>query len=252
MIAGARLCPFAWAPPVATLTRVVGSEAAFAEGSSTRPAGDQRNERRPALHPHCANATALTRRNYLDSRTATFVADVLAAVDSVAPVRAAYLLGSAAVGGFDPSTSDVDLVVVIERPLGTKRARVVGRLASLEVPARDLELVVYVQGCQPPDFELNLNEGAERPNEEPFWFILDAALAQEHAVPVWGRRRWSEFFDPISPEATRKAMKESLAWAQRQPRNDDFARVHAARARHYLEQGEWIAKEAAEERRWAG
>ena len=167
-------------------------------------------------------------------------------------MRAAYLLGSAAVGGFDPRTSDVDVVVVIERPLGTERARVVRQLVALEVPVRDLELVVYVQGSQPPNFELNLNEGVERPNEEPFWFVLDAALAQEHAVPVWGKHAWSQFFDPISPETTRTAMEESLAWAQRQPRDDDFARVHAVRARYYLEQGEWIGKDAAEGRRWAG
>lgn len=181
-----------------------------------------------------------------------FVGEALTAIDSFVPVLEAFLLGSAAVGGFDPRTSDVDLVVVVERPLGADRARVVEQLAALEVPVRDLELVVYVQGSQPPNFELNLNKGVERPNEEPFWFVLDAALAQEHAVPVWSKRGWSEFFDPISPETIRNAMEESLAWAQRQPRDDDFARVHAVRARYYLEQGEWIGKDAAEGHRWAG
>ena len=181
-----------------------------------------------------------------------FVAEALAAIDSFVPVLEGFLLGSAAVGGFDARTSDVDLVVVVERPLGVERARVVGLLAELEVPVRDLELVVYVQGNQPPNFELNVNGGVERPNEEPFWFVLDAALAQEHAVPVWGKRAWSEFFDPISPETVRTAMEESLAWAERQPPDDDFARVHAVRARYYLEQGEWIGKDAAEGRRWAG
>lgn len=181
----------------------------------------------------------------LDARSEAFVADVLRIVDSSVPVLEAFLLGSGSVGAFDPSTSDIDLVVVIERALGAQRAAVVGRLAALETPVRDLELVFYVEGRQPPAFELNLNEGEERPNEEPCWFILDAALGQEHAVPMWGHRQWSEFFEPISPERTREAMEASLAWAQRQRPGDEFARVQAVRASHYLATGRWITKAEA-------
>jgi predicted nucleotidyltransferase len=181
----------------------------------------------------------------LDARSEAFVADVLRIIDSSVPVLEAFLLGSGSVGAFDPSTSDIDLVVVIERALGSQRATVVTQLAALETPVRDLELVVYVEGRQPPAVELNLNGGQERPNEEPFWFILDAALGQEHAVPMWGRRRWSEFFDPISPERTREAMQRSLEWAQRQASGNEFARLQAARASHYLATGQWITKKEA-------
>jgi len=167
---------------------------------------------------------------------------VLEVIHRHVPVLEAFLLGSGAVGGFDPRTSDIDLVVVVEHPLETERAAVVEQLAALETPARDLELVVYVEGSQPPSFELNLNEGVERPSAEPFWFVLDAALAQERAVPVWGRRRWQEFFAPIGPERARAATKESLEWAERQPPDDGFARLHAARARHYLAHGDWVTK----------
>jgi predicted nucleotidyltransferase len=170
---------------------------------------------------------------------------VLGVIDSHVPVVEAFLLGSGAVGGFDPRTSDVDLVVVVQRPFETERAEVVEQLAALKTPGRDLELVIYVEGSQPPDFELNLNVGVERPNEEAFWFVLDAASAQEHAIPVWGRRRWDEFFTPIAAERTREAMKESLTWAQRRPPKDDFARLHAARARHYLTHGQWITNKEA-------
>jgi predicted nucleotidyltransferase len=173
------------------------------------------------------------------------VADVLAVVDSRVPVLEAFLLGSGAVGGFDPRTSDVDLVVVVGQPLGTERANLVAQLASVEIPVRDLELVLYAAGNQPPDFELNLNRGAERPGEERFWFVLDAAVGQQHAVPVWGTRRWNEFFAAISPERIRAAMQESLEWAERQPPDDEFARLHAARARHFLARGEWIEKKPA-------
>jgi predicted nucleotidyltransferase len=184
---------------------------------------------------------------YLDPRTEAFVADVLAAIDFHVAVVEAFLVGSGAAGGFDPKTSDVDLVVVVEQLSGADKAAVVERVAALERPVRDLELVVYAQGLQPPEFALNVNEGEERPDEERFWFVLDAAVAQDRAMPVWGRRPWSEFFAPIPPERVREAMQESLDWSERQAADNEFARAQAVRARRYLERGEWITKKEAKE-----
>jgi predicted nucleotidyltransferase len=185
--------------------------------------------------------------SYLDPRTEVFVADVLAAIDSQVPVVEAFLLGSGALGGFDPEASDVDLVVVVGRPLGGDRAALIEHVAAHEPPTRGLELVVYVEGQQPPNYELNVNEGKERLGEEPFWFVLDAALAQEHAVPLRGLRPWSDFFEAIPPERIRQAMQESLDWSLRQPADDQFAQGNAVRSRHYLEHGEWITKKEASE-----
>ena len=187
----------------------------------------------------------VTAAGHLDARTERFVADVLAAIDEHVPIVEAFLLGSGAAGGFDPRRSDVDVTVVAARPVGADRAALVDAVARLEPPVRSLELVLYVEGTQPPDYELNLNEGEERDFEQPFWFVLDAAKAQEHAVPMWGRRAWGELFDSIPPERTRQAVQESLDWALRQPPDDSFARDHAVRAQHYLEHGEWITKEEA-------
>jgi predicted nucleotidyltransferase len=184
-------------------------------------------------------------RTHLDPRTEAFVADVLAAIDAHAPVLEAFLLGSGAVGSFDPRTSDVDLVVVVEQLPPADRAALVERVAGIERPVRDVELVLYIEGRQPPEFELNLNEGEERPAAEPFWFLLDAAMAQEHAVPMWGRRSWSDFFDPIPPERIRQAAQEALDWSLRQPADDEFARGNAVRTRHYLDHGEWMTKKEA-------
>jgi predicted nucleotidyltransferase len=184
--------------------------------------------------------------HHLDPQTERFVADVLAAIDEHVPIVEAFLLGSGAAGGFDPETSDVDVTVVVARPLGAERADLVEAVARLEVPVRSLELVLYVEGAQPPDYELNLNEGEERDFEQPFWFVLDAAKAQEQAVPLWGRRSWGDFFVPVSAERTREAVRESLDWALRQTPDDEFARGHVLRARHYLEHGEWITKKEAQ------
>jgi len=180
----------------------------------------------------------------LDPLLETFARAVAEAIDAVVPVAEAFVIGSAATGSFRAETSDLDLVAVVERPLGRDRHEVMRGLRALQPPV-DLELVLYVTGSQPPAFELNVNEGEERPDEERFWFVLDAALAQETAVSVLRGRQWSSFFEPIGEERTRAAMQESLEWAERRPATDGFARRHVIRARHYLEHGEWITKEEA-------
>jgi predicted nucleotidyltransferase len=182
----------------------------------------------------------------LDERTEAYAQAVTAAIDAIVPVLEAFALGSAATGSFDPATSDLDLVAVVGEPLGDRRQELLRSLRGLDPPVRDLELVVYVEGAQPPNYELNVNEGEERDGAEPFWFVLDAALAQERAVPLLHGRVWSDFFESVPPERTREAMQESLAWSERQPADDSFAHAHAARARHYLEHGEWITKKEAE------
>ena len=181
---------------------------------------------------------------HLHPRTEAFVEDVVGAIEEHVPIVEAYLVGSGAAGAFDPATSDVDLVVVVERPLGSARRAVVERVGAIRCPVRDLELVLYVEGAEPSDVELNLNHGEERPEAEAFWFVLDAALAAKHALPLRNGIPWGRLFEPVPDERVREAVRESLEWSER--RGDHFARVHAARARHYLEHGEWISKAEAQ------
>jgi len=183
----------------------------------------------------------------LDRRAAAFAAEVVDAIDDVVPVLEGFVLGSAALGNFDPATSDVDMTVVIAEPLGSRRDELVRSLGQLELPFRDLELVAYVAGSQPPNRELNYDHGHEHPDENGFWFVLDAALAQEHALPLLGRHEWRDLFEPVGPEAVESAMRESLAWAEQEPADNAFARLHAIRARRYLEDGVWISKADARE-----
>ena len=179
---------------------------------------------------------------HLDAQTEAYVADVLERLAGIVELRAAYLVGSGAAGGFDRERSDVDLVAVAAHALTEEHRRaIVEQVGSLPSPARELELVVYVDGAQPPDYALNLDGGVERPDEAPHWFVLDAALAEEHAVPLLGPP-WAEVFAPIPAERVRAAAAESLAWSERQPADDEFARVNALRARHYLTHGEFVSK----------
>jgi hypothetical protein len=172
----------------------------------------------------------------------TYVADVVAAIEGVAPVAGAYVLGSGLLGGFDPASSDADVVVVVERPLtGPQGVALVEALDELPSPFRKLELVVYAAGAQPPAYELNYPDGDDEPSH---WFVLDAAIAQERSQPLVGRP-WRELLEPVSEAETRRAAAESLEWSARQPAGDEFARVNVARARHYLEHGDWITKQEA-------
>ena len=169
-----------------------------------------------------------------------YVAEVVEAVDAVAPVAGAYVLGSTLLGGFDPARSDLDVVVVVERPLDAdERAGVWRALDALPPPARKLELVVYAAGARPPAYELNYPDGDGEP---AFWFVLDAAIAQDRSQPLRGRP-WRELLEPVTEAETRRAAEEMLSWAEE--RDDELARPHAVRARHYLEHGEWMTKEEA-------
>jgi hypothetical protein len=187
----------------------------------------------------------VTARTYLDSSSEAYVADVLDTIGAYGsqPVVGAFVLGSGLLGGFDARTSDIDLVAVVAHPLDpAARAALIHALDAVPSPARKLELVVYTAGAKPPQYELNYPEGAGEPAH---WFVLDAAIAQERAQPFVGRP-WRELLDAVSESEVRRAAQESLEWSARQPPDDDFARLNATRARHYLEHGEWISKKEAE------
>jgi predicted nucleotidyltransferase len=186
----------------------------------------------------------------LDAVVESYVADVLDALeDAGVSVPAAFLVGSVATGDFDPATSDIDLVAVVDRPLASEdRKRLAEAISRLGCPARALELVAYVRGNQPPEFELNVNAdaaGAREAEAPAHWFVIDAALAQERAVPFGDDGGWADYFEPVPEERLREALVQSIAWSEAQPVDDEFARLNAIRARHYLETGQWLAKKDA-------
>jgi predicted nucleotidyltransferase len=178
--------------------------------------------------------------SHLDETAERYRQSIVEAIGEHVEVLASFVLGSGLVGGYRPGESDLDMVVVVDRPLvGEARRRTVERIGALPLPGRKLDLVVYVRGKQPPHFDLNLEVGPEGPDEAAdeaaHWFVIDAAIAQELAP------EWLEWFEPVTAEQTRAAVEESLAWSAEWPELE-FARLNAARARHYLEHGEWVSK----------
>lgn len=143
-------------------------------------------------------------------------------------VTGAYLFGSAVAGGLR-ANSDVDVLVVVNRPLPrTSREQLVARLLSISArvddPAsgRPLELTVLnhadlVPWRYPPRVELVYGEWlrdafeANRippPCTDPDLAVLLTQL-RDNSVPLLGPAA-AELFDPVPPRDLRRALVDSL------------------------------------------
>jgi hypothetical protein len=169
----------------------------------------------------------------------SYLEELTEALTSRAELDALYVLGSAALGGYEHGRSDVDVVAVTSRPLSLDERRALADAAeAVPCPARKLELVVYPRGSDA--WEINLNTGEhvsyDPADEPPFWFVIDRAIAEQSAVALVGPP-WHETFPPVSPEDLLDALEQSL---------EIIGVLDMARAWARLETGEWISKPAAE------
>ena len=186
----------------------------------------------------------------IPSELAPYLEQLVDTLRRSAPIEAVYLLGSAAQGAYEHGRSDVDVVAVTSRSLSLdERRSLAAAVEELPVPARKLELVVYPRGSD--RWELNLNTpmptlGASRPRsrtlEPSFWFVLDRAIAAQHALALFGPE-WAELFEPESPAAIEAALDEADAFdGWDDPRGRELA---AARSRAWRETGRWVSKPEA-------
>ena len=194
----------------------------------------------------------------LGAEIETYLAEVVARLRAGVGDRlvGAWLFGSAALGDFDPGTSDLDVqVVTTVRLARTEREDLAVRLShpALACPVRGLELVIYAREdlVDPlgPAFQLNLNTGpgmdqhvAYEPSEDPrFWFVLDVAIGREAGRPLAGPPP-AEVFPELPAPLVRAALQQALAWfAANDPRGGQAA-LAAARAWAWAEDGRWLAK----------
>ena len=165
-------------------------------------------------------------------------------LSSTVELDAVYLLGSAAVGAWDPATSDVDVVAVTTRSLTFDERRALAAAAeSLPTPGRKLELVVYPRGGD--EWEINLNTGEhvsfDAAEEPRFWFVVDRAIAEQHAIPLVGPP-WAERFDPVPRAAVLNALAESLQWIEREEPTTRSSVLNTCRAWAWLRTGRWLSK----------
>jgi predicted nucleotidyltransferase len=183
----------------------------------------------------------------IPTRLSTYLDRLVEALESAAELDAVYLLGSAALGAYEQGSSDVDVVAVTSRSLSPDERRALAEAAeAIPCPARKLELVVYPRGSDA--WEINLNTGEhvsyDTAEEPAFWFVLDRAIAEEHAVPLVGPP-WGELFAPVPREALLDALGEALEWQEREDPDSRSAVLNASRAWCRLETGRWVAKQEA-------
>lgn len=173
-----------------------------------------------------------------------------------------YAGGSSALGGYQPTRSDIDVAAVSlgELPVALKRGvaeRV--RHEVLPCPARGLELVVYPSATvsvptREPAYELDLNTGrampfrlsldpAEAPGDH--WYVIDRAIVHEHGRVLFGPPP-GELFAPIPRELLLSALRNSLDWHEtsEDARLDD-AVLNGCRAWRYAAEGRWSSKPEA-------
>src|SRR4051794_9335934 len=160
---------------------------------------------------------------------------------------AAWVVGSSALGDFDRARSDVDVqAVAATRPARAELEALASALTAVPCPVRGLEFVLYARP-ELPAFALNLNtgpgmdqhEGYDPAAEPRFWFILDLAIAREHARPLAGPHP-CEVVPDLPDALIRAALRESLAWWREFGGAE--AVLAACRAWAWTAQRHWLAK----------
>ena len=178
-------------------------------------------------------------------------------------LAAVYAVGSVALGAYRPGESDVDVLALTAESLDVSDRRAVAEACAhraLPCPARKLELVAMPADVAraadvPIRWELNLNTGEGLDDhvgldfaaEPGFWFVLDLALAHEHALPLRGPAAREAIGTP-DRDRVGEAQAEAIAWyARNEP--GPGALTAAARAWLWHETGRFATK--AEALRWA-
>jgi hypothetical protein len=168
---------------------------------------------------------------------------------------AAWVVGSGALGDFDPRRSDVDVQAVSDVRLGRPElARLAAALShdALPCPLRGLEFVLYARDDLAdrlgPAFQLNLNTGPGMaqhegfdPRAEPrFWFTLDVAIARERARPLTGPSP-AAVLRRLPRPLVLGALREALDWWRRDG-DEAQAVLSGCRAWAWVEDGRWLSK----------
>lgn len=148
-----------------------------------------------------------------------------------------YLSGSLALGGFDPVTSDVDILVVTEKPLSDPEfANIAALHARMSPDVSEYRLpydVTYVDRATLRRFAPGqkhvkvghgepVHRGDHRPNS-----VLERWTVREHSIVVAGPDP-KTLIDPVSPDEMRQAVRDELryrlrAWTERIWPPEEFA-----------------------------
>jgi hypothetical protein len=174
-----------------------------------------------------------------------------------------WLVGSGALGDYDPRRSDIDVQAVATETLPrAQREALAGRLVhgALPNPARGLEFVLYgredLGAAGGPRFQLNLNDGprmdhhvAYDADDDPrFWFTIDVSIARQSSAPLIGPPA-----SEVLPEPPRRlvlaSLLEAIDFFAALPGFPEQAVLSACRGWAWSVDGVWRSKRASA--RWA-
>jgi predicted nucleotidyltransferase len=171
-----------------------------------------------------------------------------------------WLMGSAALGDFDPGRSDLDVqAVTSERLPLAEREAIVAALGheALPVPARGLEFVLYARNdLERAAYQLNLNTGPRMdrrvsfdPDEDPrFWFVIDLSIGRAHARTLAGPDA-ADVIPPLPRPLIAASLAQALAFFASDDPGGAQLVLAACRAWAWAADGVWYSK--SEAARWA-
>ncbi len=191
---------------------------------------------------------------------AEFIPRFVRTIERRAPgsLLAAYLHGSAAMGGWNPARSDVDLLVVVRRDLTPdERGNIGAALSAMTVPGTGMEMSIVTAPValdpMPPRFVLHVTtgddtkviDGRSHPGDPDL--VLHFAVCRARGIAVAGPPATQ-----VLPEVPRADLLRSLAaelrWASEKA-SAHYAVLNACRAAAYAETAQLLSK--VEGARWA-
>jgi streptomycin 3"-adenylyltransferase len=167
-----------------------------------------------------------------------------------------YLHGSAVLGGFMPSRSDIDLLVITTGPLDhDPKQQLRDALAPLALPcpATGLELSVVTRTTTlnpttAPAFELHLAtshdtirvvDGLDRPGDPDL--LLHFAVCRDHAMTVGNGPAPAAVFGPVPRGWLLAGLVRELEWAEHHG-TIEYRVLNACRAWRFAAEGAWCSK----------
>jgi hypothetical protein len=171
-----------------------------------------------------------------------------------------YPTGSVALDGYRPGRSDLDLIVVADRPDPQALVALPATLAheALPCPATGLELVLYERAALAglatgAGFALNLNTGRELPfraeygpgDGPTFWYPIDRDIAHQQRRALTGPPL-DTLCSRLPRERLLPVVVDSIAGHLRAiGAHGDNAVLNGCRALRFGVEGRWAAKPAA-------
>jgi Aminoglycoside adenylyltransferase, C-terminal domain len=170
-----------------------------------------------------------------------------------ANLRGLYVHGSAAMGSFIPTRSDVDVLAVTQESLPTTaKLAVISALrqAALPCPGVGLEMSIVTVGSTStsssyPPFELHIAtaedtvvDGADSQGDADL--IAHFAMAREHGIALLGPPA-KDLFPPVDRARLLRSLADDLSWAIDRGRSG-YAVLNACRALRLARQSKLCSK----------